>query len=112
MISDMADAPRSIVKWTFLLFQLNALLDKGEHLDPDETSRRIMDGTVFDWLRSELPFPKLDLSVYDAKSPYPVHEMIDVLQRIDGVGRSEFAVGKNGLAMLVAYGLQAIQQGE
>lgn len=109
----MPEPPTYVTKWTVLLFQLNALLDKGERLEIAETSRHIDDGTLFEWLRERFPFPQLDLGFYEPNVLYPRDVMIEVLQRIDNaVGAHKLGVTQNGLAQLVAYGLQALQQAE
>jgi len=110
-------------KWTFLLLQLNALLDSGEHLDIAETRGHIQDGTVFGWLRDAFPVPKLDLSPNVPKATngdgpgsvqdvpiYPFDEMTEVLQRF--AGNVDTGVKNNGIALLIAYGLEAIRHDE
>jgi hypothetical protein len=114
-MSGMPDASPLVTKWTFLMFQLNSLLDRGRNLDKEETTRHIQDGSLFGWLAEEFPFSEagLDLSPYRPGVVYPADDMIEVLQRIDSaVGSRKLGVTHNGLAMLIAYALQAIQQGE
>jgi hypothetical protein len=116
--------PAARGKWVQPLFGLNALLDRGEHLDIAKTSRYIQDGTVFGWLKETLPTLDLSLNVPKVRNGhsagsvqdtplYPFDEMTEVLQRIDNTVDTlrKFGVKNNGIAMLVAYGLEATQQG-
>src|ERR1700693_6337190 len=106
----MDPAPASVTQWTFLLTQLNRLVDTGESVSVADVSREIQAGSIFDWLRSALPFPKLDLCFYQpGATVYPSDVMVDFLQRLDGV--STFGVAHNGLSLLIAYGGGASSEG-
>lgn len=55
---------KKIVKYTFLGYALNSLLDLGMSLAYSETVKHIENGTLFEWLVRKFG-DKLDLSIYN-----------------------------------------------
>jgi hypothetical protein len=100
-----------IGRFTYLGFELNALLDDGDLLSIDETKRHVDDGTVFDWLDAELErYRELDGTPVDPELRDAILKIFRPLNRVDA--RRRFGVEHNGLALLLAYCLEGIQQQE
>lgn len=96
------------LRYTLLAFHLNALLDQGRILDIDETLARAEAGDVLDWL-TELFGPEVDLSLMGLQDRTAVIETFrGIANAVDA--RRKFGVERNGLALLVAYCIQALQQ--
>lgn len=95
-------------RYTFLGFQLNGLLDDGKTLDFDQTRKHVDDGSLFPWLKDEFGH-NIDLSVYTPEELAAILELFQDLS--DAVNsRRKFGVEHNGLALLVAYCFEGIQQ--
>jgi hypothetical protein len=94
--------------YTLLAFHFNALLDSGEVLDITETKQMIDQRKLFPWLKDKFA-NDIDISLFQ---PAALEEISDLFSNIRNVvdAKSKFGVEKNGLALLVAYCLEAIQQ--
>lgn len=95
-------------RYTFLGFCLVSLLDSGRKLGRDETIKHIEDGSLYSWLRDEFG-GDIDLSLY---SPEDEQVMLDVFRDLANAvdARRKFGVEHNGIALLAAYCLEAIQR--
>ena len=97
-----------VTRLTFLGFYLNGLLDGGETLSIDETRKHVSDGSLFAWLKKNFGVG-VDLSLYGPDDEAAVAELFESLTNaVDA--RRKFMVEHNGLALLVAYCLEGIQQ--
>ena len=98
----MLDFP---VNFTFLGFQIIGLLDRGIHVPLETVGGWIRDGDLFD---------RLDGLGCDL-SPYAVDDRERLVRFFGGhesVGSpGAFAVSSNGIALLVAYCFEGIQEG-
>ena len=98
-----------IVPFTYLAFELNSLLDRGCSVSIDITRRRVEDGTVFDWLDAELDAPDLDDGT--PVDPHVRESILDVFRPLNQVdSHRQFGVEHNGVALLLAYCIEGIQQ--
>lgn len=100
-----------ISRFTYLAFELNAMLDHGDVLSIDETRHHVDDGSIFEWLDLHLKDPQdLDGTPVD---PHVRREMTDVFRSVNDVDAfKSFGVEHNGIALLLAYCLEGIQQQE
>jgi hypothetical protein len=109
-MTDRELAHRTIC-FTLLGFQLNALLDHGVAADIVETHDHIEQGDIFDWLRPifKSADERLDMSVYQ-EADYA--EVIRLFQGLSNTAdsRRKFGIENNGIALLVAYCFEGIQQ--
>jgi hypothetical protein len=94
------------LRYTQLGFALTALLDRNEGADPSETGKRIQDGTLFAWLAERFA---VDLSLYGEEDEREVLELFASLEDAADSAR-KFGVRHNGLALLVAYCFEGLQQ--
>jgi len=96
------------LKFTHLGFLLNALLDCGSALDIDDTRKHIGDGSLFNWL-TETFGNDIDLSLY---RPDDEATVLDLFESVANAANSrrKFGVERNGLALLVAYCFEGLQQ--
>jgi hypothetical protein len=98
-----------IAPFTYLAFELNAMLDRGCVLNVEETRRHIDDGTIFDWLDAQLESTNdLDGTPLD---PVIRGAMLDVFRPLNHVdARTNYGVEHNGVALVLAYCIEGIQQ--
>jgi hypothetical protein len=95
-----------VVRFTMIMWGLLPLLDRGERLDPQETRRQIKGGTILPWLAAQ----GIDVS-FVAGNEVAAREVTDLFQRLESaVGPTQFGVQHNGLAILLAYCTEGIQQ--
>ncbi|MFN2505900.1 MAG: hypothetical protein ABR540_17015 [Acidimicrobiales bacterium] len=98
-----------IIPFTYLAFELNAMLDRGRVLSMDIARKRVDDGTIFEWLDTQLESPyDLDGTPVDPHIRQAMLETFRPLNRFDA-GR-QFGVEHNGAALLLAYCIEGIQQ--
>jgi hypothetical protein len=97
-----------IPRYTFLAFEINALLDLGLSASVEDVLNRLDDGTIIDWLATTFE-GKVDLSLYGAAERETMAE--ELVQMTAANARKKFGVERNGLCLLVAYCLQILQQG-
>lgn len=96
----------SILRLTMIIWSLLPFLDRGRHLDPQETRLRIADRTILVWLATQ----GLDVA-FVTNNEVAAQDVTDLFQRLEAVvGPREFKVQENGLAILLAYCNQGIQQ--
>lgn len=101
---------RYIHHFTLLGWEANAALDRGEGLDIDETREHIRDGTLIDWLADQFS-EQSDFSLYtDEDRPETARVLAEIEGGVDA--RRKFGVERNGLSLITALCLQAIQGGE
>ena len=100
-----------ISRFTYLAFELNAMLDQGDVLSVEETKQHVDDGTIFEWLDRHLKDPQeLDGTPVD---PRVRQAMVKVFRSLNDVDSFDcFGVEHNGVALLLAYCLEGIQQQE
>ncbi len=102
-----------IPRYTYLGFQLNALLDQGLSMSIEDAKSRIRDGSLLDWLEEQYgrdPY-YLDLSLYEADERQTICAAFE--QLADNVDeKRKLAVSHNGIALCVAYCLQVVQSPE
>jgi hypothetical protein len=96
------------LRFTSLGFHLNALLDRGKALDIDDTRKHVSDGSLFGWLKESFG-DDLDLSLYRPDDEAVVLELFGSLSNAVN-SRRKFGVEQNGLALVVAYCLEGLQQ--
>ena len=98
-----------ISRFTYLAFELNSLLDHGGFLSIEETKRHVDDGSLFDWLDLNVKDPQeLDGTPVD---PEVRDSMLNVFRSLNGVDSFDcFGVEQNGIALLLAYCVEGIQQ--
>lgn len=101
-----------VPRYTYLAFQFTRLLDLGVSMPVEELRARIGDGTLLSHLEAEYrPEPYfLDLSLYDDAERHEVLRWFSDLA--DGVDEDrKFGVSRNGIAVCLAYCVEAVQQG-
>ena len=100
-----------ITRFTYLAFELNAMLDHGCLLSIESTRGHVDDGTVFDWLDSQLESqPDVDGTPLDPQVRAEMLEVFRPLNHVDPL--RHFGVEHNGVALLLAYCVEGIQQQE
>ncbi len=100
-----------ISRFTYLAFELNAMLDHGEVLSIEETKQHVDDGTIFEWLDLQLKDPQdLDGTPVDPDVRSAMLKVFRPLNEVDSLDC--FGVEYNGLALLLAYCVEGIQQQE
>lgn len=87
------------------MWSLLAALDRGQVLAPDAVRAHIGDGTLLAWLREE---HDIDTSFFGGDS-LEGHEAVDLFERVD-MTHGSFGLEHNGLVIVLAYCLEAIQQ--
>jgi hypothetical protein len=96
------------LRYTWLGFQVTALLDEGDVLDIDDTRKHALDETLFSWLKDRFG-GRIDLSLYEAADRAEVSERFASLANaVDS--RRKFGVERNGLALLGAYSFEMVQE--
>jgi hypothetical protein len=109
MIPLVADAQLPASSYTRFGFHLVALLDKGEVLDLDETSAHLKDGSLFDWLKGRFG-GDVDVTTFDAIGGGR-HQALEFFQTHEITeGASRYDIHSNGIALLLAYCLEAAQE--
>jgi len=105
----VADAQLPTSSYTGFGFHLVALLDKGEVLDLDETSAHLKDGSLFDWLKGRFG-GDVDVTTFDAIGGGR-HQALEFFQTHEITeGASQYDIHSNGIALLLAYCLEAAQE--
>lgn len=96
------------LRFTQLGFHLNALLDRGATLDIDDTRKHIDDRSLLSWLKETFG-DDIDLSLHGPDDQAAVLDLFESLANaVDS--RRKFGVERNGLALLVAYCFEGLQQ--
>lgn len=100
-----------ISRFTYLAFELTAMLDHGDVLSIEETKHHVDDGTIFEWLDLQLKDPQdLDGTPVDPRVRQAMGDIFRSLNDVDSFAC--FGVENNGIALLLAYCLEGIQQQE
>jgi len=99
---------RPLIRFTYLSFELNALLDEGKFLEITEVQDSIENESIFDFLKEKF-VGKIDLSLYREEDK---KELMDFFKGLSNVvdARRKFGVEKNGISLLLAYCIEGIQQ--
>lgn len=96
-----------ITSLTLLAFYLNGALDAGKHPTLEEIYEEIDEGTIFDYLDSNID--RIDLSyLKQADRDELVQEWQGLANVLDA--RRKLAVEKNGFCLLLAYIIEGIQR--
>jgi hypothetical protein len=96
------------LRYTWLGFQVTALLDQGRALDIDDTRKHAVDETLFRWLKDQFG-DDIQLGLYKDDDRAEVSERFASLANaVDS--RRKFGVERNGLALLGAYCFEMVQE--
>lgn len=96
------------LRYTLLGFGVNALLDRGESLDIDETRKHAGEESLLGWLKDRFG-QDIDLSPYEAADKAEVSERFASLANaVDS--RRKFGVERNGLALISAWCFEMVQE--
>ena len=98
------------VKFTFLGFYFNSLVDSGEFLDLKETHSKIRNKELFSWLLT-MYSGRLDVSLFSKEQLDEIEDFFESLSITTDEAR-KMGIEKNGLCLLVAYCLEAAQREE
>ncbi len=99
---------RHPVKFTFLGFHFNSLVDSGEFLDLKETHKKIEERKLFAWLNEKFG-NRIDVSLFSEKELSELEEFFGGLSwNVDE--ERKMGVNKNGLCLLVAYCFEGAQR--
>ena len=118
----MPDQKISLTGLTFLGFQLNAAIERGEGncLSFDDIHRGLDDGDLFE--RIEATECKMDTSRFpDSGAVEPTDSLAgdrkavlvalsDAAQGMEGREERKYGIKESGLSLLMAYTIEAIQQ--
>lgn len=98
-----------VARYIYLAFELNAMLDRGCVVSIETTRRRVDDGSLFDWLDAMLESQHgLDGTPLD---PGVREVMLEAFRSLNDLNaRRHFGVEHNGVALLLAYCIEGIQQ--
>jgi hypothetical protein len=94
-------------RFTVLASQLLSLLDAGKKLDMDSTHSHIRDKTIFSWLEEKFP-ERIDLSTYKDADLTDMQSLFHTWSLVIDE-RRKMEVAHNGLCLLIAYCLEAIE---
>lgn len=101
---------RHPVKFTFLGFHFNSLVDAGEILDLKTTHEKIRSKQLFKWLKIRYG-NRLDISLFNKIQLGEIESFFESLSVATDESR-KMGIEKNGLCLLVAYCLEAAQREE
>ncbi|WP_312765775.1 hypothetical protein [Epilithonimonas sp.] len=95
------------VKYTFLGFLLNSIIDNGGFVELEIVQSKINDKKVLSFLKERFG-DDLDLSLYTKNEIIDLEEYFyDMYSLVDS--KRKFGIEKNGICLLVAYCLNALQ---
>jgi hypothetical protein len=94
-----------------LLGRLNTLLDDGGAVpSPEEVKRRIASGTILELLCSRYgDYPEF-APIYRAEALLLQQELKAMMDKYSGREEQKMGVSKNGLCLLVGYGLEILME--
>ncbi len=96
-------------RYTFLGFQVLALMDQGEQWSYDEAMDALEDGGNVLGALDERFGSAIDLSLYGQEERIEIHEhFAGLANAVDS--RRKFGVENSGLALIVAYCFELIQR--
>jgi hypothetical protein len=88
--------------------EVNALLDRGENIDPAETKRHMRDETLLAWIDASFPSPTLALASIPPDGQLVVFENFKDMAMVGT--ESSYGVTRNGLGLVAAYCIESIQR--
>lgn len=95
------------VRYTYLGFYLNSLVDNGEFISLFDIKREINKRNVLNFLKSQYE-DKFDISLYTEEELEALEEFFHGLN--DAVDEQrKMGIEKNGLCLLIAYCFEALQ---
>ena len=98
----------AIVWFCHIARRANMLLDRGESLDLNETKQHVSDESLLTWLDEIFPTMNAGLSSISTADRSEVYERFkDMASRST---EQKYGVSRNGLALVVAYCIQAIRE--
>lgn len=96
------------LRYTWLGFQLTALLDQGRAVDIDDTRKHAEEENLFGWLKEQFG-DDIQLGLYEDDDRAEVSERFASLANaVDS--RRKFGVERNGLALISAWCFEMIQE--
>lgn len=95
------------IKYTYLGFYLNSLVDSGEFISLSEVKIEISKRTVLSFLKSKYE-DKFDISLYTKAELETIEDFFNGLNHAVDEQR-KMGIEKNGLCLLIAYCLEALQ---
>lgn len=96
------------LRFTFLGFHLNSLIDSGKFLDLDLTHQKIQQKQIFPWLHEKFG-DQIDVSLYTQQELSEIEEFFNGLS-LNVDEKRKMGITKNGLCMLVAYCFDGAQK--
>ena len=108
MMFETDDQKRTISRWLKLAIQLNGAIDTGKYdeVTTEVVAQEIRAGTLFDVLREKLP---TDVWTISKLTDVDRHTLLNMWRHMsEAFEPYQFHVRRNGLALLVAYILHAI----
>jgi uncharacterized protein YndB with AHSA1/START domain len=108
MVFETEGQKREIQRWSRLAIQLNGAADSGhfDHITTVVMLRELSGGNVFDFLARELPATVWDISKL---TDVDRHKLSDHWRKLAAAYEpTQSHVGRNGLALLVAYVLHLV----
>lgn len=96
------------VRFTYLGFHFNSLVDSGEFIDLKQTHQKIQDKKLFSWLKDKFG-DRMDISLYTENELNEIENFFAALSWNVDEDR-KMGISKNGLCMLVAYCLDGAQK--
>lgn len=95
------------IRFTYLGFHFNSLVDSGEYLDLKETHLHINEMTLFSWLKGKY-VNRFDISLFKEEELIVIESFFANLSfNIDA--ERKMGVTKNGLCLLIAYCFEGAQ---
>jgi hypothetical protein len=95
---------------TFMIFELNHLVDHGFDATIAEVEDHIEGGNIFAWLRRKFA-GHIDLSIHDRATEQEILQGLqDILGGYRGQERRKFGVSNNGICLLIAWLAELIQR--
>ncbi|WP_139348535.1 hypothetical protein [Chryseobacterium sp. JV274] len=95
------------IKYTYLGFYLNSLVDSGEFISLSEIKIEISKRTVLSFLKSKYE-DKFDISLYTKAELETIEDFFNGLNDVVDEQR-KMGIEKNGLCLLIAYCFEALQ---
>ena len=95
------------IKYTYLGFYLNSLVDSGEFISLSEIKIEISKRTVLSFLKSKYE-DKFDISLYTKTELETIEDFFNGLNDVVDEQR-KMGIEKNGLCLLIAYCFEALQ---
>jgi len=95
--------------WTYIGFYIVSALDDGENLSLDEVKDAMENQELIRYL--DLKLENVDFSLIKGKEAEEIEQKLcEIRLGQEGRERRKFGIKQNGLALVLAYVLEAIQQ--